>query len=64
MKYKILTYQEYQSNSLEGIYIDWNGFQENVEKFLKKYGEIDKIMLKELFDNYSEYVKHTCPNVK
>ena len=34
--------------------IDWKGFEENVETYLKKHRGIGAKMLKQLFDNYSE----------
>ena len=37
-------------------YIDWEGFQENVEAYLKKHKGINAKMLKQLFDNYSENI--------
>lgn len=37
-------------------YIDWKGFQENVESYLQKHNDIGARMLKQLFDNYSENI--------
>ena len=35
-------------------YIDWEGFQGNVEHYIKRYGGIGEKPLKSMFDNYSE----------
>ena len=37
------------------LYIDWNGFKENIKTYIKKYRGINAKFLKTLFDNYSEW---------
>jgi hypothetical protein len=40
--------------------IDWIGFKENVETYIRKHRGISGKMLKQLFDNYSENAVKNC----
>jgi hypothetical protein len=40
--------------------IDWTGFKENVETYIRKHKGISGKMLKQLFDNYSDNAVKNC----